>query len=132
MLSGITKINLLSDIPWLIGAIQGVVKNPVFAVKENDLQQGLLQVIKNTGLMGRWQVLQEKPLVICDTAHNKQGLEIVLNQIQKQTFKQLYFVFGVVNDKDLTEILPLFPKNAIYYIAKPNIPRGLEVDVLFS
>ncbi len=101
-----------------------------FAVKENHLQQGLLQVIKNTGLMGRWQILQEKPLVICDTAHNKQGLEIVLNQIQKQTFKQLYFVFGVVNDKDLTEILPLFPKNAIYYIAKPNIPRGLDAQEL--
>lgn len=103
-----------------------------FTVKENDLQQGLLQVVKNTGLMGRWQILQEKPLVICDTAHNKQGLEIVLNQIQKQIFKQLYFVFGVINDKDLTEILPLFPKNAIYYIAKPNIPRGLDVQELYA
>ena len=116
----------------VVQAIRVLQEQGFFTVKENDLQQGLLQVVKNTGLMGRWQILQEKPLVICDTAHNKQGLEIVLNQIQKQIFKQLYFVFGVVNDKDLTEILPLFPKNAIYYIAKPNIPRGLDVQELYA
>ena len=80
--------------------------------------------------MGRWQLLGESPKVICDTAHNKNGLEIVLNQIQKEKFKQLHFVLGVVNDKDLVEILPLFPKNAKYYFCKPNISRGLDAEIL--
>lgn len=97
-----------------------------FIISETNIKNGFLKTIKNTGLLGRWQQLKQKPFVICDTAHNKHGLEIVLKQIEKQKFKQLHFVFGVVNDKDLNQILPLFPKNAIYYFCKPNIPRGLE------
>ena len=95
-----------------------------------NIQNGLLNVVKNTGLQGRWQQLAESPKVICDTAHNKNGLEIVLNQIQKETFDTLHLVLGVVNDKDLDEILPLFPKNAIYYFCKPNLPRGLDASIL--
>jgi dihydrofolate synthase / folylpolyglutamate synthase len=101
-----------------------------FVVFEQNLREGLIQVLKNTGLQGRWQQLAENPLVICDTAHNKHGLEIVLKQIQKQKFEQLHFVFGVVNDKDLESILDLFPKNATYYFCKPNIPRGLDAQLL--
>ena len=95
-----------------------------------NIQNGLLNVVKNTGLQGRWQKLEESPKVICDTAHNKNGLEIVLNQIQKETFDTLHIVLGVVNDKDLEEILPLFPKKAIYYFCKPNLPRGLDASIL--
>jgi dihydrofolate synthase / folylpolyglutamate synthase len=101
-----------------------------FTINEENIKNGFLNVIKNTGLQGRWQILQEKPMVICDTAHNKHGLEIVLKQLQKQKFDQLHFVFGVVNDKDLDSILPLFPKNAIYYFCKPNIFRGLDAKIL--
>jgi dihydrofolate synthase/folylpolyglutamate synthase len=90
----------------------------------------LLQVVKNTGLQGRWQQLGDSPKVICDTAHNKNGLEIVMYQIQKEKFDTLHIVLGVVNDKDLDEVLPLFPKNAIYYFCKPNIPRGLDASFL--
>jgi dihydrofolate synthase/folylpolyglutamate synthase len=70
------------------------------------------------------------PKTICDTAHNKNGLEIVLNQIQKEKYDMLHIVLGVVNDKDLDEILPLFPIKAIYYFCKPNIPRGLGTSIL--
>ncbi|MFI0492455.1 glutamate ligase domain-containing protein, partial [Flavobacterium sp.] len=63
-------------------------------------------------------------------AHNKNGLEIVMKQIQKEKFDTLHIVLGVVNDKDLDEVLPLFPKNAIYYFCKPNIPRGLDTQIL--
>jgi len=101
-----------------------------FNISQKNIESGLLNVVKNTGLLGRWQQLGESPKVICDTAHNKNGLEIVLNQIQKEKFNQLHIVLGVVNDKDLDEILPLFPKNAIYYFCKPNIPRGLEASIL--
>ncbi|MFA9189854.1 folylpolyglutamate synthase/dihydrofolate synthase family protein [Flavobacterium sp. FZUC8N2.13] len=101
-----------------------------YTINQNNIEAGLLNVVKNTGLLGRWQQLGESPKVICDTAHNKNGLEIVLNQIQKEKFNQLHIVLGVVNDKDLDEVLPLFPKNAIYYFCKPNIPRGLEASIL--
>lgn len=101
-----------------------------FKVSEANIENGLLNVIKNTGLQGRWQQLGESPKIICDTAHNKNGLEIVMKQIQKEKFDTLHIVLGVVNDKDLDEVLPLFPKNAIYYFCKPNIPRGLDARVL--
>ncbi|TDE42446.1 bifunctional folylpolyglutamate synthase/dihydrofolate synthase [Flavobacterium rhamnosiphilum] len=101
-----------------------------FKITPESTKSGLLNVVKNTGLQGRWQQLGEFPKVICDTAHNKNGLEIVLNQIQKEDFDTLHIVLGVVNDKDLDEILPLFPKKANYYFCKPNIPRGLDVLIL--
>lgn len=97
-----------------------------FKITNENIKSGLLQVVKNTGLLGRWQQLGENPKIICDTAHNKNGLEIVLKQIQKETFEKLHIVLGVVNDKDLSEVLPLFPKNATYYFCRPNIPRGLN------
>ena len=101
-----------------------------FKITPENIKSGLLNVMKNTGLQGRWQQLNEFPKVICDTAHNKNGLEIVLQQIQKEDFDTLHVVLGVVNDKDLDEILPLFPKKAIYYFCKPNIPRGLDAVIL--
>jgi dihydrofolate synthase/folylpolyglutamate synthase len=101
-----------------------------FKVSDKNIKSGLLQVVKNTGLLGRWQQIGENPKVICDTAHNKNGLEIVLKQIQKETFNQLHIVLGVVNDKELNEVLPLFPKNATYYFCRPNIPRGLDASIL--
>jgi dihydrofolate synthase/folylpolyglutamate synthase len=101
-----------------------------FSISEEQLKKGLLHVVKNTGLQGRWQQLGEFPKIICDTAHNKNGLEIVMKQIQKENYDRLHIVLGMLNDKDLNEILPLFPKNAIYYFCKPNIPRGLDPEVL--
>ncbi len=101
-----------------------------FIITPANIKSGLLQVVKNTGLQGRWQQLSAFPKVICDTAHNKNGLEIVMNQIEKEEFEVLHVVLGVVNDKDLNEILPLFPKKAHYYFCKPNIPRGLKAQQL--
>jgi dihydrofolate synthase/folylpolyglutamate synthase len=101
-----------------------------FIITEEQIKNGLLNVIKNTGLFGRWQQINEFPKVICDTAHNKHGLTIVLHQIQNEIFDTLHFVLGVVNDKDLDDILPLFPKKATYYFCKPDIPRGLDASFL--
>ena len=101
-----------------------------FNIEEKHIKLGLKNVIQNTGLLGRWQILSKKPFVICDTAHNSHGLKIVLNQVQKHDFDTLHVVLGVVNDKDLDSILPLFPKNAIYYFCKPNVPRGLDANIL--
>lgn len=101
-----------------------------FKVAENHKRDGFLKVIENTHFKGRWQTLQQNPKVICDTAHNKDGLKITLNQLQNERFEKLHIVLGVVNDKDLSEILPLFPKNAVYYFSKPNLPRGLDAFIL--
>ena len=99
-------------------------------VPEDAIIKGFLNVIKNTGLQGRWQQLGSNPKIICDTAHNAHGLKIVMNQLKNESYDQLHIVLGLVNDKNLEEILPLFPKNAIYYFCKPNIPRGLDPKIL--
>lgn len=101
-----------------------------FSISEEHLKNGLLNVVKNTGLLGRWQQIHTNPKVICDTGHNSHGLRMVLNQIQKEKFEQLHMVLGVVNDKDLEDILPLFPVTAHYYFCKPNVPRGLDAKIL--
>ena len=97
-----------------------------FTVSENQLHKGLLNVVKNTNLKGRWQILQVAPIVICDSAHNKEGLHYVIHQLASLPAKNLHIVLGVVTDKKLEEILPLFPQDASYYFCKPNIPRGLD------
>lgn len=101
-----------------------------FIISEENISKGFLNVIKNTGLKGRWQVLQQNPKVIADTAHNTEGLKIVLNQLKKEHYNQLHMVIGVVSDKKLEDVLPLFPKDANYYFCKPDIPRGLNEEDL--
>jgi dihydrofolate synthase/folylpolyglutamate synthase len=102
----------------------------IIKISKENIKNGFLHVIDNTGFYGRWQQLKDLPKVICDTAHNKDGLSMVLNQIQKEKFKQLHLVLGMLNDKDLNDILPLFPKNAIYYFCSPGIKRGLNAAIL--
>jgi dihydrofolate synthase/folylpolyglutamate synthase len=101
-----------------------------FKISEENLKNGIANVVLNTHLQGRWQILQENPKVICDTAHNAHGLEIVMKQLKKESYKKLHIVLGVVNDKDLDTILPLFPKNASYYFCKPKNQRGLNSSTL--
>ncbi|WP_323789316.1 folylpolyglutamate synthase/dihydrofolate synthase family protein [Psychroserpens sp.] len=101
-----------------------------FHVSDLQLKKGLNNVVDNTGLKGRWQILQENPRVICDTAHNKEGLVYVIEQLKNEKYNKLHMVFGVVNDKDLDSILTLLPKDATYYFCKPDIPRGMDVHQL--
>jgi len=102
----------------------------MFNITKDHIAKGLLNVVKNTGLLGRWQLLGERPRIICDTAHNTEGLPIVLRQLAKEKYDELHIVLGFVTDKDLNKMLPLFPKNAIYYYCKPNITRGLDAESL--
>ncbi len=101
-----------------------------FSIADDDIIKGFLNVEQNTGLKGRWTILSEKPLIVADTAHNKNGLELVMQQVHQQQFNKLFMVFGVVNDKDIDYILPYLPKDAEYFVAKPNVPRGLDAVVL--
>ncbi|WP_298488897.1 folylpolyglutamate synthase/dihydrofolate synthase family protein [uncultured Maribacter sp.] len=103
-----------------------------FKVTEENIEQGLKNVVGNTGLLGRWQVLGSKPLLVCDTAHNQEGLKLVVDQIKKQNYTDLHIVLGFVKNKKLETVLPLFPKNAKYYFCMPNIFRGLNEGDLKS
>jgi len=101
-----------------------------FNISTKAIENGLLNTTKNTGLQGRWQQLGFNPTIICDTAHNKDGLLYTMKQISETKYNQLHIVLGVVNDKDLDSILPLFPKNATYYFCQPAIPRALSKEIL--
>jgi dihydrofolate synthase/folylpolyglutamate synthase len=114
----------------VLQTIKVINNTSTFQISEENIKKGFLNVVKNTGLLGRWQQLGSSPKIICDTAHNEHGLKIVLNQIENEKFDQLHIVLGMVNDKKLEEIVPLFPKNAKYYFCKPNIFRGLDAAVL--
>jgi dihydrofolate synthase/folylpolyglutamate synthase len=103
-----------------------ILKKLGWKISEKDVLKGLQNIVKNTGLMGRWQLLQLKPKVICDTAHNTHGLKPVLEQLQSEKYTNLHIVLGVVNDKNLDQILPLFPRKATYYFCSPKIDRGLN------
>jgi dihydrofolate synthase/folylpolyglutamate synthase len=98
----------------------------IFAVSDENITDGIVNVIKNTGLLGRWQLLNTVPLTICDTGHNKEGLEYVLDQIKRTPKSALHIILGFVNDKDLGSVLPLFPTDAIYYFTKASVPRALN------
>ena len=101
-----------------------------FKISQTDIQRGIGSVASNTGLLGRWQVLQTLPTLVCDTAHNKEGLLFTTKQLQQINQGVLHIVFGVVGDKDLGAILPLLPPNARYYFCAPNIPRAMSVAIL--
>ncbi|KOS07559.1 tetrahydrofolate synthase [Flavobacterium akiainvivens] len=100
------------------------------SINGDAVKTGLLNVIKNTGLRGRWEQIHTNPAAIADTAHNSHGLKPVMAQLLNQKYTSLHIVFGVVNDKNLDEVLPLLPKKATYYFAKPGVPRGLDAQIL--
>tara|TARA_R110000737_G_scaffold288343_2_gene294872 strand:+ start:679 stop:1890 length:1212 start_codon:yes stop_codon:yes gene_type:complete len=101
-----------------------------FKVTTVNIELGLQRVVENTNLMGRWQQIGNEPTIICDTAHNKEGISLVLDQLKEQDFNELHIVLGFVKDKDISKIIPLFPKNARYYFCKPKIFRGLNENIL--
>lgn len=99
-------------------------------IQDADIQEGFAHVITNTGLQGRWQKLSDKPLTYCDTAHNADGVRMVMQQLNEIPKKKLHLVLGMVNDKNLGDIFTLLPREAIYYFCKADIPRGLPAGAL--
>lgn len=101
-----------------------------FQISTKNLYSGVLNVQKNTGLVGRWQILGYNPLIVADTGHNIAGIKQVLKQLDTTAYKKLHFIFGMVNDKSIDSILKLLPKNAVYYYTQANIPRSLDANIL--
>ena len=91
------------------------------------IKSGLMKVISNTGIQGRWQILANNPLTIADVAHNQEGLDYVIPQIKSQSYNKLHLVLGFVKDKAAEKLLKLFPENASFYFAAPKIPRALPI-----
>jgi dihydrofolate synthase / folylpolyglutamate synthase len=101
-----------------------------WGITSQHIVHGLVNVIEQTGLKGRWQKLGDSPLTICDTGHNVDGIREVMDQIQSQTFQKLHIVFGTVRDKDITAVLEILPTEATYYFCEPKIPRALKAEEL--
>jgi dihydrofolate synthase/folylpolyglutamate synthase len=128
------KLDLLGiyqrhNVPTVLEAID-LLNEKGWKLSEPMIRKGLLNVIRNTGLLGRWQMIGHNPLVICDTGHNPAGIKLVVEQINQTAWKQLHMVIGMVSDKDQDEVLSLLPTNAQYYFTKAAIPRAAEPEVL--
>lgn len=116
----------------IIGVLALLKILPQLKISNTHIKKGLLNVVANTNLKGRWQILQEQPKVICDTAHNQQGLQLVLTQLQKEPCTKLHFVLGFVKDKNIETLLALFPKKANYYFVAAKIPRAITAEELLK
>ena len=100
---------------------------PQVKFKKSIIQQGLLNVISNTDLMGRWQSVNSSPQVILDVAHNKEGLTMIREQLNFMEYGRLYLVMGFVQGRNVAELLSLFPNDAYYYLSSPNIDRAVKM-----
>ena len=97
-----------------------------YPIEEEHVRKGFAHVCELTGLMGRWQKIQESPLTYCDTGHNKAGIQYIVEQLRHQDYKHLHIVIGMVNDKDISGVLAMLPKDATYYFTKASVSRALD------
>ncbi|MCF8362607.1 MAG: bifunctional folylpolyglutamate synthase/dihydrofolate synthase [Prolixibacteraceae bacterium] len=118
------------NINTALAAVQILHTQKWFKINEHAVESGLKGVIKNTGLYGRWQQIGSNPKIICDTGHNQDGIKNIVKQLEQEQFENLHVIFGTVNDKDLSLILPLLPDDARYYFTKADISRALDENVL--
>ena len=109
----------------LLSAIR-VLKNIGYNIEEEHVREGFGNVCALTGLMGRWQKIQESPIAYCDTGHNKAGIEYIVQQLSLQKYHRLHIVIGMVNDKDIRGVLDMLPRDATYYFTKANVSRALD------
>ncbi len=118
----------------ILGVLQAIelLKVQGYSIPQEAIRRGFAEVTTLTGLKGRWQVLKQQPLVICDTAHNEGGIRHIITQLLNLPAQHLHLVLGTVNDKDLNHILPLFPQQATYYFCAAQIPRALPATDLQS
>ncbi|MCR9015611.1 bifunctional folylpolyglutamate synthase/dihydrofolate synthase [Aquiflexum gelatinilyticum] len=107
-----------------------ILKNLGWKIDESAVKNGLSHIVSNTGLKGRWQILGYHPLTICDTGHNEDGIRLIIEQIIEQKFNNLFMVIGMVNDKDVSKVLSMLPKNAWYIFCQATIPRAMDPEEL--
>ncbi|MDR1226996.1 MAG: bifunctional folylpolyglutamate synthase/dihydrofolate synthase [Prevotellaceae bacterium] len=118
------------NILTVLAAIELLQKDGTFHITDKNMVAGLRVAAKSTGLRGRWQLLQTHPMVVCDIAHNVDGLTQTMKQLQNQTYRKLHIVFGMVADKDVDGAIALLPKNAEYYFTQATSQRAMSAAVL--
>lgn len=121
----------LKNIPGVLKVVQ-LLANHGYSISEDQLGIGLSQVRKNTGFIGRWQRLSDAPLIICDTAHNEAGVQLIFDQIAQLDYERLYVIWGAVEGKSLKGTFQYFPKDAFYYFCEPDVPRALKAELLYD
>lgn len=121
----------LKNTNTLLTAIR-LLKQTGYQFTEDNVRKGFSQVCRLTGLMGRWQKLESDPILVCDTGHNVGGITYIVEQLRHQKYEQLHIVMGMVNDKDISGVLAILPKDAIYYFTKANVKRALSEKELQS
>ena len=119
----------LKNLAGVLSAVKQLRLNG-YQIADQDILSALKQVKKLTGLMGRWQTLNNTPLIICDTGHNEDGIREVMKNINLTPHKDLHMVIGMVKDKDISKILSLLPQKAFYYFCEPDIPRAKPANDL--
>ena len=117
------------NIPAVLEAVLELRKQGL-EIPDKAVRNGIERAVTNTGLLGRWQVLNEHPYTVCDTGHNIDGLTEIVNQLKTCRYKRLHFVIGMVNDKDVDGVLGILPKDAEYYFCKASIPRAMDEHIL--
>lgn len=130
ILCGLRGIYQTKNMATVLTAIDLIIDKNILPIEKSKSLIALSEIVALTDLKGRWQILQQNPLVICDTGHNEHGIRYILEQINHHQFKELHLVLGFVNDKSIDEVLQMFPKNAHYYFTQANIPRALKVEEL--
>ena len=128
-LSGLQGIYQQQNIAGVIATVQ-ILNSLGFLIDEKAVATGLRDVISLTDLKGRWQKISDAPLMICDTGHNIDGIRQVLQQLGMQRATHLHMIWGMVKDKDVSEILRILPKDASYYFCEARIPRAMDAVVL--
>jgi dihydrofolate synthase / folylpolyglutamate synthase len=114
----LAAIDRLNDLGW--------------AISEAQIRLAFAQVVALSGIMGRWQLVRERPLTLVDSAHNEGGIKFLVEELAKIPHARLHFVVGMVRDKDQNKVLQLLPKTATYYFCAPDIPRKLPAENLQS
>ncbi|SET50510.1 dihydrofolate synthase / folylpolyglutamate synthase [Draconibacterium orientale] len=117
------------NIPVVLKAVD-LLNEKGYKITEDNLREGLENVVATTGLLGRWQVIGTNPLTVCDTGHNEDGMKSLVQQLENTAYKQLHFIFGTVGDKDPAKVLALLPKQANYYFVKADIARAMDAEEL--
>ncbi len=130
LIFGLTGFYQRDNLPIILQTVDVIRQRTLFDVSEQDLRKGLENVVENTGIMGRWQILSKNPLIIADAGHNEDGIKAVVSQINHLNYKKLHFIFGMVNDKEPGRILRLLPQKAQYYFTQASVPRAMKSSLL--
>ena len=117
------------NLPGILETVKQL-RNQGWNLSDTALQVGLESISEQTGLKGRWQLLQLNPIILADTGHNEAGIGEVVNQLKKYSYSKLWMVIGMVNDKDISKVLDLLPKEATYIFCQASIPRAMDAHEL--